>query len=217
MQKLLLAVFLIFYPALHLILNRISPASPESVGSRIFDIYLPALFIQILVTISIVLALKINSESLANIGLRRNDFTVANIGIGLLFLLAAVIVLNILASLLARYADYNPTFIEYVLPQNLGEKIVWIVIAVGAGVSEEICFRGFIITRMEKLTGTVWPGVFLGSLSFGFSHGYQGGGGVILISVYGLLFALLFVGRGSLVPCIIAHSLQDIIAAFTGI
>jgi len=216
MQKLLLAVFLVVYPAVHLVLNQISPPSPEAVDSRITDIYLPAFFLQLLVFASIYLALKINSESLASIGLKKQDFTFANLAIGLLFLFGAVLILNVLAAVIAKYADYDPTAISYVLPQSPVERIAWVIIAVGAGISEEICFRGFVITRLNRITGSIWPGVFLGSLSFGISHGYQGGGGVAIISVYGLLFALLFVARGSLVPCIIAHTLQDIIAAFGG-
>ncbi len=214
MQKLLLAVFLIIYPAVHFILNRISPPSPQNVESRIIDIYLPALFLQLLVFASIYLALKINCENLASVGLRKRDLTLANLAIGLLFLLGSVLFLNVLASVISRHTNYDPAAVNFVLPRSPAERIVWIIIAVGAGISEEICFRGFIITRLGQMTGSIWPGVFVGSLSFGVSHGYQGGGGVILISVYGLLFALLFVARGSLVPCIIAHSLQDIMASF---
>ncbi len=215
-QILLLTIFLVVYPAVHLVLNQISPPSPETVDSRITDIYLPAFFLQLLVFASIYLALKINSENLAAIGLRKQDFTFANLAIGLLFLFAAVIILNLLAAVIAQYTDYDPTAIFYVLPQSPVEKIAWVIIAVGAGISEEVCFRGFVITRLNLITGSIWPGLFLGSLSFGISHGYQGGGGVVMISIYGLLFAFLFVARGSLVPCIIAHSLQDILAAFGG-
>jgi membrane protease YdiL (CAAX protease family) len=213
-QKILLLVFLVVYPVLQCVMNYLSPASAEVVESRFLELYLPSILLQILVFLSIIMALISNRESIKGLGIKPSDFSWINLGIGVGFLIVAIIVLNIIAKVLVYYGLYNTTDLTYLLPKTFGERFVWLLLAISAGISEEICFRGFVISRMTRLTGSLWPGVVIGSLAFGISHSYQGIGGMIIISVYGLMFALVFLARGSLVPCMIAHALQDIIAGF---
>ena len=120
--------------------------------------------------------------------------------------------MNVVSNIINYYGVFETKDISYLLPRTTLEKMVWVILSISAGVTEEISFRGFVITRTTMLTGSVWPGMLLGSLSFGAGHLYQGVAGATVITIYGLLFALLFVARGSLVPCIIAHALQDILA-----
>jgi uncharacterized protein len=213
-QKVLLVVFVILYPAIQCLLNYINPTAHEAINSRILELYIPSLFLQILVFLSIILAIIGNRENLQSLGVKPSDFTLVNLGIGVAFLFVAVIILNIFAKMLSFYGLYATVDLAYLLPKTRLERLIWMALAISAGISEEICFRGFIISRIAKLTGAIWPGVILSSLAFGISHSYQGVGGMIIISVYGLMFSLLFLARGSLVPCIIAHALQDIIASF---
>lgn len=214
LQQILLIIFLIVYPAIQCLLNYINPPDISQIQSRILELYLPSLLLQILVFVVITLALFRDNESLTTLGLRRRDFSLANIGIGVAFLIVAVILLNILSRALIYFGMTTRSDISYLLPKTTLERIIWIILAASAGVSEEICFRGFVITRLARLTGSVWPGAIIGAIAFGVSHSYQGIGGIILIGVYGLMFSLLFLARGSLVPCIVAHTLQDIIALF---
>ena len=72
------------------------------------------------------------------------------------------------------------------------------------------------MTRLRllgKTNGWLIPTI-LSSVVFGACHAYQGLPGFILISVYGLLFALLYIRTGSLWPCVIAHFFQDFGALF---
>jgi len=214
LQQILLIVFLIIYPSIQWLLNYFNPPDISQIQSRILELYLPSLLLQILVFAVIALALFRDNEPLATLGLRRRDFSLANIGIGIGFLIVAVIVLNILSKTLIYLGTTTQSDISYLLPKTIWERIIWIILATSAGISEEICFRGFVITRLARLSGSVWPGAIIGAIAFGVSHSYQGIGGIILIGVYGLMFSLLFLARGSLVPCIVAHTLQDIIASF---
>lgn len=213
-QQALLAVFLIIYPLFQWLLNYISPPDTAQIESKILQLYLPSLLLQIFILASILLALVRDREQITSLGFKPKDFSPANIGIGIVFLAVAIIILNILSRALTYFGLMTTPELSYLLPKTIIERSVWIILAISAGVSEEICFRGFVITRMARLTGSVWPGAIIGSLAFGASHSYQGIGGIIVIGVYGLMFALLFLARGSLVPCIVAHALQDIIASF---
>lgn len=214
LQQILLIVFLIAYPSIQWLLNYVNPPDISQIQSRILELYLPSLLLQILVFAVIALALFRDNEPLTSLGLRRSDFNFANLGIGIAFLIVAVIVLNILSKTLIYLGMVTQSDISYLLPKTIWERIIWIILATSAGISEEICFRGFVITRLARLSGSVWPGAIIGAIAFGVSHSYQGIGGIILIGVYGLMFSLLFLARGSLVPCIVAHALQDIIASF---
>jgi membrane protease YdiL (CAAX protease family) len=213
-QQILLVVFLIIYPLFQWLLNYLNPPDISLIESRILELYLPSLLLQLLVLASIILALARDGDSITTLGIKLREFSLINIGIGVAFLVAAVIILNILSRALTYFGMITQADISYLLPKTIFERIIWVILSISAGISEEICFRGFVITRMARLTGSVWPGVIIGAIAFGVSHSYQGVGGMIIISTYGLMFSLLFLARGSLVPCIVAHALQDIIASF---
>jgi len=216
-QLTILAVILIGYPLISTIMNYINPPDDIKIVSRIWQMIL----VFSILMLSIVMAplrqggdFWNSSENLASIGIKRKDFSWLNLVIGVIFVFVAIIILNMLSNVIGYYGFFQAEDITYLLPRSPVEKAFWIALSISAGVTEEICFRGFVLTRMTVLTGSVWPGVILGSLSFGLGHLYQGWAGVVLIGVYGLMFSLLFIARGSLIPCVIAHALQDILAAF---
>jgi membrane protease YdiL (CAAX protease family) len=51
------------------------------------------------------------------------------------------------------------------------------------------------------------------SFIFALGHGYEGSAGVVTVGIMGLVFAMVYLWRGSLVAAIVMHFLQD----FTGI
>ena len=224
-QLIILAIILIGYPLLSTVMNYLSPPGEIDIDSRILQVYLPALLFQSIVFISLMTAilkapLKQNGqvwtprESLASIGIKSSDFNWRNLAIGIIFMFAAIIILNVLSNIIGYYGLFRADDITYLLPRTAFEKVIWIILSISAGIAEELSFRGFVLTRMELLAGSVWPGVILSAISFGLGHLYQGWAGVVIIGIYGLMFSLLFIARGSLLPCIVAHILQDILAAF---
>jgi membrane protease YdiL (CAAX protease family) len=75
--------------------------------------------------------------------------------------------------------------------------------------TEEIIFRGYLIRRLTAVTGSTTLAVFLSAVIFSLGHGYEGAAGVITVGTMGLLFALAYIWRGSLVIPIVLHFLQD--------
>ena len=82
---------------------------------------------------------------------------------------------------------------------------------------EEILFRGLIFTSLRALFGgskmALSVAVLLTVLAFATGHGYQGWAGVIDTGLYGgLLLTLLYVWRGRLTACIVAHACWNTLA-----
>ncbi|MEW6405716.1 MAG: CPBP family intramembrane glutamic endopeptidase [Chloroflexota bacterium] len=106
-----------------------------------------------------------------------------------------------------------------ILHGNLPNLILNVVAAwFTAGFLEELLWRGYLMNRLVDLQGNktklAWVISLVGSaLIFGLGHTYQGLGGVIKITVIGVLFGASFLSvRRNLWPVIIAHALLDTIS-----
>jgi membrane protease YdiL (CAAX protease family) len=107
--------------------------------------------------------------------------------------------------------------IQTFLPQRGGEILLWIAVSVSAGICEEAVFRGYFQRQFEGFTRSKWIALFLQAALFGVSHGYQGVGACARIAVFGALYGLLALWRGSLRPGMMAHAGSDILSGIFGI
>lgn len=105
---------------------------------------------------------------------------------------------------LSSLVPHNGDRTANILPHSRTELIVWIVLAIAAGIAEELVFRGYLQKQI---------GLPLQAVVFGIAHGYQGIGAVIRIVVFGLIFGLVARYRRGLAPCMLAHAALDISAA----
>ena len=151
---------------------------------------------------------------LAGIGVKRIrilDFAWAGA-----FLLVSNLLLTGLAWFLAQVGLPMPGEVGMLIPEDTAGRIAWVAVSFTAGFCEETAFRGYMMTRLRlvfKLQNWVIPTI-ASSIIFGACHAYQGIPGFIIISAYGFLFAMLYIRTGSIWPCVIAHSLQDLGALF---
>jgi CAAX protease family protein len=97
-------------------------------------------------------------------------------------------------------------------PVGVVEIVLAVLVAVSAGVCEEIVFRGYFLRQFRALTGSVVAAVFLQALVFGPGHFYQGVRVTSLATLYALVFGVLAVWRRSLRPGMAAHTLSDLLA-----
>lgn len=105
------------------------------------------------------------------------------------------------------------------IPTTARERLWFAAISIGAGVSEELLFRGFLLWYLHFF----WPQlnllelIVLSSSIFGLCHIYQGWTGILGTGVLGAVFAWLFLLTGSLLVPMIIHALVDlrILAIFT--
>lgn len=114
---------------------------------------------------------------------------------------------NRLRSLLWR--KLMPDF-SALIPVTTRERLVWVLVAVSAGVCEEIVFRGWLLSTLHgllKLNGTLL--VVSAAGIFGLAHIYQKITGVLLATLAGALFCGLYVATGSLLVPILLHVVID--------
>lgn len=88
---------------------------------------------------------------------------------------------------------------------------VMTLIMLRAGVVEEICYRGYLIERLEKISSSWLVFFLLPSLVFGLLHYKQGIGGVIVALALGLLISYVYWKKRDLKANIIAHFTVDFI------
>ena len=139
----------------------------------------------------------------------KSDFL---LGIGLAFLLLVINfgVAFIFQQYLPKYSlQKNPLTEIIQTPQQLALFIFAALIA--GGIKEEIQ-RAFILNRFGRYLGGAGLGLILWSLAFGAGHYVQGVQGITIATIYGFLFGVIYLLRGSLTAPIVAHSAYDTMA-----
>lgn len=90
--------------------------------------------------------------------------------------------------------------------------LVWLLaVGVFAAVVEETVYRGYALHELTPAVGAAGA-VVISSILFGLLHWAYGWWRMATTVVYGILFALLFLWRQSLVAPIIAHGLHNLIS-----
>lgn len=96
-----------------------------------------------------------------------------------------------------------------VLPHGTPELILWVGLAITAGICEEAIFRGYLQRQFIALTKSVPAGILLSAVIFGIAHAYQGPRMILPIGLYGAMFGILAHWRRSVRPGMIAHVWND--------
>ncbi|KAB8130295.1 CPBP family intramembrane metalloprotease [Gracilibacillus oryzae] len=112
-------------------------------------------------------------------------------------------------------AGLENSVIAPLLPVTEREKKRWNYVSVTAGLTEEVIYRGFTIYALAYLfpSLSIWAIILFASLIFGLAHTYQGFVmGVVRTSLFGVLFCIIYISTGSIIPLIILHFLVDYIA-----
>ena len=129
-----------------------------------------------------------------------------------LYLVGFILVTGLMFRRTARRGEGvpRPRRLE-ILVAGTGAERRWACLAsVGAGVCEEVLFRGLLV--MAGIAAG-WPpivAVLASSVLFGLAHLYQGWLGLLLTPVLGLGMASLFLPTGSLLFPIVVHTLIDL-------
>jgi membrane protease YdiL (CAAX protease family) len=106
----------------------------------------------------------------------------------------------------------SPT-LRHSIPVTGPEKAAFcLLLAPSAGISEEILFRGFAITRLQSVTHSAWAAVVIASTAFALAHLYQGWIGPLRTGLGGLAFGVGFVVTGSLLPSMLAHTTLNVLS-----
>ena len=105
-------------------------------------------------------------------------------------------------------ATPQPSFLT---AADTAQFILAFVLVVVVAVAEETIFRGYLILRFGAITASRTVAILVSAVIFSLGHGYEGTSGVITVGMLGLVFALVYVWRKSLVAPVVMHFLQDFI------
>lgn len=158
-------------------------------------------------------------------------------------LLGLVIIVWIIRNnLLAKYglcrSPYSMKYFLYFIPlvvlvsinfwcgvsvtTSLIDTVIFVISMLAVGFIEEIIFRGFLFRAMEQ--DGVKLAILISSLTFGFGHIINLFSGAEILSTLlqigyatttGFLFVVILYRGGTLIPCIITHSLFNALSVFS--
>ena len=159
--------------------------------------------------------LKRRRQSLRSIGLHAGSLWI-NGSIGVAAAIAVPILiwvtlvgLHVFFPQLAQQMEENTERIKELFP-NVGPA-GFVAVAILVGVYEEIVFRGFVMTRLRRATGSWTAGVFISTIIFVGLHAMdQTISAMIAITILSLAFSLLTIWRRSILPAIVAHTLFNL-------
>jgi membrane protease YdiL (CAAX protease family) len=111
-----------------------------------------------------------------------------------------------------RHAEPEGHATLAVLPRTAGERRLFTVVGVTAGVCEEWLYRGFFLAVVSALAGGLPTGllVVIAAVAFGLAHAYQGPAGVLTTGLLGGVMAALFLETGSLLLPVLLHAAIDL-------
>jgi len=124
----------------------------------------------------------------------------------------SVVIAVILAQRNTRRAA-APTLgdVAALLPRNGAETGWTALMAVNAGISEEVFFRLLLPLLLVLVVGNALLAFAVAGIVFGLAHVYQGWVGVLATSVLGLVLTGLYLVTGSLLASIVVHVLIDLV------
>lgn len=101
---------------------------------------------------------------------------------------------------------------DYFFPATWTERRWWVFVCITAGVCEETLYRGFLLHYLHTFPWALnlTLALLISSVIFGLGHLYLGIGGVIGMTISGLIFGLLFILTGSLLLPMILHAALDL-------
>jgi uncharacterized protein len=169
-----------------------------SIGFELFLSWSPVLVIGFL--------LARNREGWPGIGLTR--FRGSDLGMGAVLWVASFVLVLVLSQLFRFFGQREVDFLPEGLPLWF-RAVQAVLIAVTAGVTEEVVVRGYAQTRLEQLRAPAAVVLLVPTALWGVLHVYQGLGAALTIFCLGLLYAWYFQRTRRLWPLILAHSLFD--------
>jgi membrane protease YdiL (CAAX protease family) len=101
------------------------------------------------------------------------------------------------------------------MPRDRTERLLWAGCSLGAGISEEITYRGVMFTLLWRITGSALVAALVMAAVFGVSHFLQGWTSMAIICGIALAMQGLAWLSGSLYVSMAVHAVYDLIAGLT--
>jgi membrane protease YdiL (CAAX protease family) len=101
--------------------------------------------------------------------------------------------------------------LQFIAPQTQNEKILYVAMALMAGIFEEIAYRGVGFQLFSWITNSYFIGAFLSAIAFGLAHIVQGRSAVFAVILHALVDQLVVYLTGTLYIVMVIHFVYDAI------
>jgi len=95
------------------------------------------------------------------------------------------------------------------LPHDRAEYAGFAVVAITAGICEEILYRGYLPWYFAHVMPW-WAAMLAAAAAFGFGHAYQGARGMLVTALLGAFLGAVYWLTGTLVVPMLIHALMDL-------
>ncbi|MGY1603721.1 CPBP family intramembrane glutamic endopeptidase [Geodermatophilus sp. SYSU D00815] len=111
-----------------------------------------------------------------------------------------------------RHAEPGVHATLALLPRTRGERRLFTVVGLTAGLCEEWLYRAFFLAVVSALLGAppLWVLVLVAAAAFGLAHAYQGVAGIVTTAVLGAVLAALYLETGSVLLPVLLHAAIDL-------
>lgn len=187
--------------------RRPGAASPSVAGA---GIYAMLIFAELALLWAVRLGLRQGGTRLIDIVTRRplNARAIAtDLVLGAALLGIWLLIGEVIDSLSA--AD-TPPLVQRLVVHDPATIPLWVALSLAAGFVEELTFRGYLQRQFASRLGIALA-IPAQAILFGVSHGYQGVGSMLVITLFGIVFGLMAWARGSLIPGTAAHATVDLL------
>ena len=150
--------------------------------------------------------LLVERRSVSSIGLRLPTWKSFALGIpvAVILIVGAVVTLYVLYPALHRHL--NQAALDKVLHTPWWFRFLLVT---RAAVTEEVCYRGYAIERVQELTGRKWIAFVVSVVAFTYVHLAYGWVHLIFVAFGGVVLGLYYIWRRDLASNMIAHFIAD--------
>lgn len=125
---------------------------------------------------------------------------------------ALCMILRQVAAMFRSEAERRKLFVFQLVPRNGREWILWTVVVLAAGVSEEAAYRGVGMAILTYMLGNAWIAALLSAIAFAVAHSVQGWKSGIIIFLIAVVMHGLVALTGTLILAMGVHILYDLVA-----
>jgi len=175
----------------------------------------PMLLLRAIVAIGIIwVIVSTRRQGSASVGMSRKKWRI-NVLIGVLatpavygLIQVAIVVLLLASPTLAEQWNENADRILDLVPKM--PLVAFFGLSLVIGVYEELIFRGFLMTRLRRGTGSWIAAVVISSFMFTALHAIdQTPIALVAVGILSITFSVLTIWRRSIIPAIVTHTLFD--------
>jgi membrane protease YdiL (CAAX protease family) len=139
----------------------------------------------------------------------RRSFGVTNILLAVAFLVPA---LGTLPMRWAKKSEESRQRMMWMVPQRTDDLWWWALLALTAGIVEEIVYRGVMFKLWLRILGSWWLAVAVCVLVFALVHYVQGRRAMALIALFAFVFHMIVLVTGDLYTAMAVHFIYDFLA-----